>query len=108
MASVRRPVLLGLPVVLVAGTLSAVSMASASAGVVQIRTLSTRADLVSGGDALVKVSVPRGARISSLRLTIDGRDVTAAFRHHSNGHGLGLLTGLRQGPNTVVATLPDG
>jgi hypothetical protein len=106
--SLRRPVLLGLPIVLVAGTLAAVSLASAPSDAVRIQTLSDRADLVSGGDALVRVTVPAGEPVSSLRVAVNGSDATAAFRRHSNGRGLGLLTGLRLGDNTITATLPDG
>src|SRR5437868_492334 len=79
-----------------------------TAGATQVRTVSNRADLVSGGDALVQLSVPRGAKVSSLRVQLNGHDVTTSFRRHSNGHGLGLLTGLRVGANNVTATLPNG
>ncbi|MDQ1705958.1 MAG: hypothetical protein QOF18_2324, partial [Frankiaceae bacterium] len=106
-----RPLVLGLPLVLIAGTLTGVSLASSArghAGVVRIATLSDRADLISAGDALVKVTVPAGAKAGTLRLRLNGRDVTAAFRHNSDGHGEGLITGLRLGKNTLTAGLPDG
>jgi hypothetical protein len=107
----HRPVLLGLPLVLVAGALTGVSVASAkgaSAGVVRISTLSNRADLVSAGDVLLKVRVPHGTKVSGLRLRLNGKDVTAAFRHSSDGKGEGLLRGLRLGRNIVTATVPGG
>ncbi|MDQ1698090.1 MAG: hypothetical protein QOJ03_3443 [Frankiaceae bacterium] len=106
----HRPVLWGLPLVLVAATLTGVSVASpgGAAGGVRISTLSNRADLVSAGDVLVKVTVPHGVKASGLRLLLNGRDVTAAFRRESNAKGEGLLTGLRLGRNLVTATLPDG
>ena len=104
----HRPVLAGLPLTLVAGTLTGVSIASSAGGVVQIKTLSVRADLVSGGDALVKIAVPQGASPTSLRVRLNGHDITSSFRKQSDGQGLGLVSGLRLGRNTVSAGLPDG
>ena len=43
----------------------------------EIRTLSSRADLVSGGDTLLAVTVPQGTRADQLTVTINGTDVTA-------------------------------
>jgi hypothetical protein len=106
----RRPLLVGLPLVLVAGTLTGISAATPSAGSrgeVRISTLSVRPDLVSGGDVLVRLFAPN-AQVSALTVRVDGADVTSAFRANSNGNGLGLLTGLRLGRNVVTATLPDG
>ncbi len=101
----HRPLLLGLPIALVAGTLAGVAAASphAHSGVVSIATLSDRADLVSGGDALVRISAP-GADPESVRVRLNGHDVTSDFRQHSDGAGLGLVSGLRLGPNTITAT----
>jgi hypothetical protein len=64
----------------------------------EIRVLSNRADLISGGDALVQV-VPAGAKVD-----VDGRDATKAFAVRPDGRYLGLLTGLRNGANVVTAT----
>src|SRR3954468_1486007 len=102
----RRSVLLALPGALVAGALAGISSAS-SPGDVRIATLSTRADLVSGQDVLVRVTTP-GASPSTARITLNGHDVTRTFRANSNGKGVGLLTGLRVGRNVVTATLPGG
>ena len=66
-----------------------------------IHVLSNRADLISGGDALLQVDLPRG--VSKARLTVNGRDVSRAFAVRPNGKYEGLLTGLRLGANTVVA-----
>src|SRR6476619_3481421 len=99
----RRTVLLAVPGALVAGALAGVSSAS-SPGDIRISTVSTRADLVSGGDALVRISTP-GANPGSARVTLNGRDVTATWRAQSNGKGLSLLTGLRLGRNGVTATI---
>src|SRR5438445_464152 len=104
-----RPVTLGLPLVLLAGVLSGVSLAttsSAGSGVVQITTVSNRADLISGDDALVRITAP-GADPESVHVRLNGQDITAEFQSHSAG-GLGLISGLRLGDNTVTATAPDG
>lgn len=74
---------------------------------VQVRTLSGRADLVSGGDAFVEVVVPRGTRLDQVKVTAGERVVTSAFK--PGGPGLrGLVTGLPTGTTVVTATLPDG
>ncbi|MEA2245812.1 MAG: hypothetical protein QOH46_341, partial [Solirubrobacteraceae bacterium] len=41
-----------------------------------ISMLSNRAELISGGDALVAIDVPRGIRVGKVRVTAGGRDVT--------------------------------
>jgi hypothetical protein len=71
---------------------------------VGLRVVSNRADLISGGDALVAATVPGGARASDLRFDVDGRDVTGAFA----GGLTGLVTGLKDGDNVLTARLPDG
>jgi len=55
MRDIRRPLLFALPLALVAGTLTGISVASTPHAVpVVIKTLSVRADLVSGGKELVQ------------------------------------------------------
>jgi hypothetical protein len=71
-----------------------------------IYVLSTRADLVSGGEALISVLLPRGSTASSLRMSVGRRDVTRAFALRPNGRYEGLLTGLRIGRNVLRAKLP--
>jgi hypothetical protein len=70
----------------------------------EIRTLSNRADLISGGDALVEVRVPRNVPLHQVRLRLDGRNVTAAFRTDAATRTMrGVLTGLRVGHNYFAA-----
>ena len=70
----------------------------------QVHVLSsTSPDWVSGGDALVRVdgSLPAG---STLRLTLNGTDITNSFGNAVvDGHPTGLVTGLANGKNTLVA-----
>ena len=70
---------------------------------VEIKTLSNRADLVSGGDAMIEVLVPSGSLTSGLRVAVGGRDVTSAFTATSDGRYVGLVTGLAAGDNTIEA-----
>jgi hypothetical protein len=72
---------------------------------VQVRALSTRADLVTGGDVLVEVVVPKGTDVRAVRVTAGSRDVTRAFR--KAGPGLrGLVTRLPGGRSTLKAVVP--
>ncbi len=70
---------------------------------VEIKTLSNRADLVSGGDVTVEVLVPTGLVSTGLRVEVGGRDVSAAFSAAGTGRYVGLVTGLAVGDNTLVA-----
>ena len=71
---------------------------------VVIRTLSSRPYLVSGGDTLVQIDLSRGIAARDVRVTLNGQDVTAAFRASPDGRALtGLVTGLRQGRNLLQA-----
>ena len=71
---------------------------------VSIVVVSSRADLVNGGSALVAISPATAAR--RLRVTVDGRDVTTQFAVRADGQFVGLVTGLREGANILRATLP--
>ena len=74
----------------------------------EIVTLSNRADLVSGGDALVEVRVPRHTTLSKVKVKLNGQDITSAFTADSGARTLrGLVTGLVEGRNELVAD-PDG
>src|SRR6266436_8876392 len=79
-----------------------------AADVVRIDVLSNRADLISGGDALVAVAIPAGANASAMRVTVGKRDVTAGFAVRADGRYLGRIEGLALGANVVTAKLPDG
>jgi hypothetical protein len=79
-----------------------------AAGDVQIRVLSNRADLVSGGDAFTQVELPAGADPAKLKVDVDGRDVSGEFAVRPDGRDLGLLKDLKLGDNVVTAKLPDG
>ena len=69
----------------------------------QIRTLSTHADRVSGGDVLVEISLPRSPQKGDVIVSLNGRIVTSAFRETAPGTLLGLVTGLSLGDNRLIA-----
>jgi len=69
----------------------------------QIETLSSAPHLVSGGSALVRVDAPRSVRLSRVRVTLNGADVTPAFHADSSASLTGLVTHLRDGKNTLEA-----
>jgi Tannase-like family of unknown function (DUF6351) len=73
-----------------------------------ISVLSGRADLVSGGSALVQVGLPAGMDPRRVRVVLGGRDVTSAFAVRADGRFAGLVTGLGVGPNDLTATIPGG
>jgi hypothetical protein len=96
----------------VAAAASALAGATATcahaSGQVAIKVLSNRADLISGGDAFVRVELPRGVRPSTVRVTADGRDVSSAFAVRRSARYEGVVTGLPVGDVVVTARLRDG
>src|SRR3954465_252948 len=87
------------------GCLAIVAFAKDNAsGQFEIRTLSNRADLISGGDALGEVGGPQSAPLQHVRLYLNGRDVTGTFRTDAASRVMrGLLTGLVVGSNELLA-----
>ncbi len=63
--------------------------------------LSNRADLVSGGDVLVAMKLPKRLDRSTLKIRLNGKDVTKRFRVRPNGEFQALLKGLREGDNVL-------
>src|SRR4029077_10339663 len=73
-----------------------------------IQVLSNQANLVSGGDALVEVVLPGRVDPSTVRVFADGRDVTSAFAVRPDGRFLGVVTGLADGVDDLMATMRNG
>jgi hypothetical protein len=72
----------------------------------QLRALSSRPDLVTGGDALVRVDVPAGGAVADVQVLLNGTDVTAQLRADTSGHSLtGVIAGLAPGSSQMVATV---
>ena len=75
------------------------SVGSAQDAGVDVRVLSGRADMVSGGDALVQITGSEKATV-----TVNGRDVSKAFRAgRMKGSIVGRVDGLAVGRNTLEA-----
>jgi hypothetical protein len=75
-----------------------------------ITTLSSRPDMVSGGNALVRVDAPGQFPLSHIVIKLNGQDVTAMFHADQAARTfIGLVTGLNLGPNALeVFTNPTG
>ena len=80
------------------------SPAGASAAAPQVRVLSTRSDLISGGNVLVEVIPAAGQTVDDLTLQLNGQDVSDAFSTAASGRILGLISGLDLGENTFSAS----
>ncbi len=107
MVALRHVRLVALLMVL-AGAVVAPEVVKAAPPSVSIQVLSNRADLVSEGDALTAITVT-GGRLSDLTVTRNGGDVTASFKPSADGRRLvGLVTGLRDGPNEIAAVFRNG
>lgn len=69
----------------------------------EIRTLSNRADLVSGGDVLVEIVLPHRTQANDVQVELNGRDIRHEFALRADGRFVGLLKGLSVGKNKLVA-----
>jgi hypothetical protein len=94
------PVVVGIGMAILSGP----GRASAECGGIDIEVLSNRADLISGGDALVEIVLPPGVGIAGLHVRVGSRDVTSAFALRDNGRVLGIVDGLSVGGNLLTAT----
>ena len=76
----------------------------------EIVVLSNRADLVSGGNALVEIKLPEKAKAkpSEVKVDVNGTDVTSAFAVRADGRFYGLVSGLAEGVNRLRARVPNG
>ena len=93
----------------VVAQVGAADRAASPAADFAIRTLSNRADLISDGDALVEVSVPPSVALASVKVALNGTDVTGAFVGNAAAHTLrGVVTSLKVGANSLVARTATG
>jgi len=86
---------------IVAGLFFAVSAIAAP----EILVLSNRADLISGGDALVEIKWPAGTDTTSAQVALNGVSVKSSFALR-DGRYMGLVTGLNNGDNLLTAQVP--
>src|SRR6267154_4327068 len=86
---------------IVAGLFFAVSAIAAP----EILVLSNRADLISGGDALVEIKWPAGTDTTSAQVALNGVSVKSSFALR-DGRYMGLITSLNNGDNLLTAQVP--
>jgi hypothetical protein len=80
------------------------ALAAAEDRGVEIATLSSRPDTVSGGDVIVEVRVPQSLRIKDIVVELNGVKVTEALLPDRRARRLiGLVSGLALGKNTLTA-----
>jgi hypothetical protein len=99
----KKRLLLGVATIAALLTLGA---GSAAAETFAVHVISDRADVISGGDALVSVGLPRSVSPASVRVTLNGSDITSQFAKRADGSYQGLVTGLQLGANTLTAEAP--
>lgn len=94
----------------VRGTLTAAAMVvscTAWAGPApEVKVLSSRADMVSGADALVEITWPAGVNPALAKIALNGLPLKGVFAKRPNGKYQGLVTGLRDGFNLLTARAP--
>lgn len=84
--------------------LTAIGIDGAQEGL-QLRVLSSRPEMVTGGDALVRVELPAGVSPSDVKLAVNGTDATSRLKADASGRSLtGLVTALALGSNTLTAS----
>ena len=106
----RRVALVGAAVVawLPVSSLAGAAPDPGKHGELTIEVLSSAPEQVSGGDALVRVEVPRTVPLHQVTVTLDGADVTGAFSPVPGVRALvGLVEGLDVGANELRAA-PNG
>lgn len=78
-------------------------------GKIEINVLSSRYDLVSGGDALVEIKASEGAKASELKVWLNGRELVTPLKFDQPTNTLrGVVTGLDNGANWLQAKVPTG
>ena len=79
-----------------------------TAGVPGLEVLSTRPDMVTGGDVLVRVAPPAGVAPDALVVQAGTRDVTDRFRPDDDGALVGLVSELGPGSTSLSVTAAGG
>ena len=73
-----------------------------------ISVLSTRPDMISGGDALVRVD-SSGIDLADVQILLNDTDISAQFASAIDTHSMqGLIEGLQNGANTLLAIDSSG
>ena len=82
---------------------------AASDSALAVEAVSNRADLVSGGDVLVRVTLPSNVGGNQAVLSLNGQPLSNPLHAAPDGRGyLALVTGLNQGHNTLTLAAGGG
>jgi len=102
LGEVSRVLIVACALVLLLGRLAA--RADPVSRELEILTLSTRPDMVSGGAVLVRINVPQNVPLNRVSVTLNGQDITETFRPGQVPRSLvGLVEGLVLGKNSLRA-----
>jgi Tannase-like family of unknown function (DUF6351) len=96
----------GLAVLLTLATASALPAGSGHGkGRLSLNVLSSPASMVTGGDALVRLTIPPNIPLTKPKVFLNGTDVTSSLELDAAARTrTGLVTGLELGANSLVAT----
>src|SRR3954470_20250344 len=99
---------LGLTASLLAALLLASATASAATPHASISVLSSRANLVSGHSAFVRIDFSQARDVKGAKVKVGTRSVRGAFAKSGSRRLEGVVRGLRTGPNVLTVTVPGG
>jgi uncharacterized tannase-like protein DUF6351 len=103
--AMKRCAAIGILAVLSALTLPVAAQQKAAAAL-EIHALSTRPELVSGGDVLLQIAGPANLSTKNLIVRVNGKDVSSAFKTTPDSKVLiGLVGGLNIGTNAIAASM---
>lgn len=74
----------------------------------QIKVLSNRSDLISGGNALVEIVLADASKLTDVKVRANNIDVTDQFTLTDEGRFIGLLENLKLGNNNILVTQTGG
>src|SRR4051795_8215936 len=100
--------LIALLVAAAALLLPAAAADAATPSKVRIAVLSSRADLVSGNSALVRVKFTRPSDVKRAKVTVGGRSVRRALKRRGAKRLVGVVKRLHPGRNVLRVALPGG
>ena len=80
------------------------AQAQSEAPQLTVHVLSDRADVISGAEALVTVTLPAGTDPAAVEVKLNGQEVTKEFALRPNGSYEGLVTGMALGKNVIEAS----
>src|SRR3954465_834675 len=99
---------LGSPVAVLAALSLTSATAAAATPHASIAVLSSRANLVSGHSALVRIDFSRARDVKGAKVTIGKRSVRKAFAKSGSRKLIGVVRGLHSGGNNLTVRLPGG